>query len=141
MLPFVGWLKSGSRFNQAFASFIVSPKTLITDQLPSYNDAYLKEYWTNRKPRTEHINAIKFSATKNNNKMERMNGEICDREKTMRGLKTKDTAILKGYQLYHNFFRSHEASNGKTPSEACGIRVEGENKWLTLIQNAKRQQH
>jgi hypothetical protein len=27
---------------------------------------------------------------------------------------------------------------GKTPSEVCGIKVEGKNKWLTLIQNAKR---
>jgi hypothetical protein len=27
---------------------------------------------------------------------------------------------------------------GKTSSEAAGIKVEGENKWLTLIQNAKR---
>jgi hypothetical protein len=32
----------------------------------------------------------------------------------------------------------HEALNGKTPSEACGIKVEGENKWKTLIQNASK---
>jgi hypothetical protein len=32
-------------------------------------------------------------------KMERMNGEIRDREKTMRGLKTTDTAILQGYHV------------------------------------------
>jgi len=25
---------------------------------------------------------------------------------------------------------------GKTPSEACGITLEGKNKWITLIQNA-----
>ena len=31
-----------------------------------------------------------------NNKMERMNGEIRDREKTMRGLKINNTAILQG---------------------------------------------
>lgn len=24
----------------------------------------------------------------------------------------------------------------KTPSEACGITIEGGNKWITLIQNA-----
>ena len=40
--------------------------------------------------------------------MERLNGEIRQREKTMRGLKKKDTAILKGYQLYHNYIRDHE---------------------------------
>ena len=30
------------------------------------------------------------------------------------------------------------ALKGKTPAEAAGITVEGENKWLTLIQNAKK---
>jgi transposase-like protein len=114
------------------------PKTLITDGLPSYHDAYLKEYWTNTKPRTEHVNAIKFSSDSNNNKMERFNGEIRDREKTMRGLKTTKTEIFNGYQIYHNYIRPHEALNGKTPSEACGITIEGENKWKTLIQNASK---
>ena len=27
---------------------------------------------------------------------------------------------------------------GKTPAEACGIKIEGKNKWKTLIQNASR---
>jgi len=27
--------------------------------------------------------------------------------------------------------------DGKTPSEACGIEIKGDNKWMTLIQNAK----
>ncbi len=27
--------------------------------------------------------------------------------------------------------------NGKTPAEACGMKIEGENKWLIIIQNAK----
>jgi len=30
--------------------------------------------------------------------------------------------------------RPHETLKGKTPAEACGIKVEGENKWITLIQ-------
>jgi hypothetical protein len=28
------------------------------------------------------------------------------------------------------------AKKGKTPGEACGIRIEEKNKWLSLIQNA-----
>lgn len=56
----------------------------------------------------------------------------------MRGLKRKDTPILKGYQLYHNYIREHSGIDGKTPSEACGIKVEGKNKWKTLIQNASK---
>jgi transposase-like protein len=117
------------------------PMTLITDGLPAYHDAYKKEFWTMRKDtRTEHVNAIKLSGDMNNNKMERFNGEIRDREKTMRGLKTKETRILTGYQIFHNYIRAHEGLEGKTPAEACGIKVEGENKWLTLIQNASRKQ-
>src|SRR5208283_641728 len=73
-----------------------------------------------------------------NNKMERMNGEIRDREKTMRGLKINETPILQGYQLFHNFIRPHEALKGKTPAEACGIIIEGNEKWKTLIENASK---
>ncbi|MFZ0512172.1 MAG: hypothetical protein WAM14_11245, partial [Candidatus Nitrosopolaris sp.] len=39
----------------------------------------------------------------NNNKMERMNGEVRDREKVIRGLKIHSTAILPDYQIYHNY--------------------------------------
>jgi hypothetical protein len=30
------------------------------------------------------------------------------------------------------------ALEGKPPSEKAGIKVQGENKWITLIQNASR---
>ena len=73
-----------------------------------------------------------------NNKMERLNGEIRAREKVMRGLK-KDTPILKGYQIFHNYIREHEGLDGKTPADACGIEVEGKNNRITLIQNASQQ--
>jgi len=68
--------------------------------------------------------------------MERTNGELRDREKVMRGLKVMDTPIIRGYKIYHNFVRPHEALDGKTPADLAGIKVQGENKWLTLIQNA-----
>ncbi len=112
------------------------PATLITDGLPAYQDAYRKEFWTQKNPRTEHIRHITIKGDKNNNKMERMNGEVRDREKIMRGLKIPETPILPGYQIFHNYVRPHEALEGKTPAEASGIQVQGENKWLTLIQNA-----
>ncbi len=53
---------------------------------------------------------------------------------------TVDSPILKGYQIFHNFVRPHEALDGDTPADQCGIRVEGANKWLTLIQNASREE-
>jgi hypothetical protein len=112
------------------------PNTLITDGLRSYYRAYCKEFYTMKKPRTEHIRHIKLKGDMNNNKMERLNGEIRDREKVMRGLKREDSPILRGYKIYHNFIREHSGLDGKTPSEACGLKVEGKNKWKTLIQNA-----
>ncbi len=57
--------------------------------------------------------------------MKRLNGEIRDREKIMRCLKVNETATLTGYQLFHNYIRPHESLNGKTPSEVCGIQIEG----------------
>jgi transposase-like protein len=116
------------------------PKTLITDGAHNFHLAYMAEFWTRKGPRTEHVRHIQFMGDRNNNKMERFNGEIRDREKTMRGLKTKETPILQGYQIFHNYIRPHEGLEGKTPSEACGIKVEGKNKWLTLIQNASQNQ-
>ena len=35
----------------------------------------------------------------------------------------------------------HQGLDGKTPAEACGIKVEGDNKWITLIQNASHQKN
>jgi hypothetical protein len=65
-----------------------------------------------------------------------MNGEVRDREMTMRGIKKTDTPILKDYQLYHNYIREYEVLNGKTPAEKCGIVIQGVNKWKTLIENS-----
>jgi putative transposase len=71
--------------------------------------------------------------------MERLNGEVRDREKAMRGLKKVDTPILTGYQIFHNHIRTHEGLENKTPAEVSGIKIEGENKWITLIQNTLKQ--
>ncbi|MBI3859167.1 MAG: IS6 family transposase [Thaumarchaeota archaeon] len=113
------------------------PRLVITDGLHAYRDAARKEYQTNHgHSGAVHVRDIALKGVIHNNKMERMNGEVRDREKVMRGLKRSDTPILKGYQIYHNYIRPHSALGGKTPAELCGINVQGNNKWLTLIQNA-----
>jgi hypothetical protein len=113
---------------------------VLTDGLRAYHEAYLKEFYTMKKEgRTEHIRHITIQGDRNNNKMERLNGEIRDREKVMRGLKKPETPIIPGYQIYHNYLRPHEALDGKTPAEACGIEVQGENKWITLIQRSSEE--
>ena len=72
----------------------------------------------------------------NNNKMERLNGEIRDREKVFRGLKNFYTPLIGGLKTYYNYTKIHGSLNGKTPAEASLIEVDGTNKWITLIQNA-----
>ena len=56
----------------------------------------------------------------------------------MRGLKKENSPIITGMRIHHNFIRSHMGLDGKTPAEACGIKIEGNNKWITLIQNASK---
>jgi len=113
------------------------PKTLITDGAPNFHEAYLQEFYTKRlETRTEHIQEIRMAGKVHNNKMERLNGEIRDREKVMRTLEIPDSPILAGYQIFHNYIRPHMALKGRTPAELAGIRISGENKWITLIQNA-----
>jgi transposase-like protein len=107
------------------------PKIIVIDGFPSYHVA-AKQVLQG----TQHVREIRLKGSVHNNKMERMNGEIRDREKTMRGLKVNETPILTGYQLFHNYIRPHESLDGKTPADLYGITIEGQNKWLTLIQNA-----
>ncbi|MDG6901601.1 MAG: DDE-type integrase/transposase/recombinase [Nitrososphaerota archaeon] len=123
----------GHLFRKAKETAGKEPKTLITDQLKSCRTASRQEF-----PEARHIQDITLGGVIHNNKMERMNGEVRDREKVMRGLKRMDTPILKGYQLYHNFIRPHEGLKGATPADKAGIKVEGDNKWLTLIQNSAK---
>ena len=71
--------------------------------------------------------------------MERLNGKVRDQEKVTRRLKKVNLPLLKGYQIYHNYIWEHEGLNGQTPAEKCGIKIEGNDKWLTIIQNAKKE--
>jgi transposase-like protein len=115
------------------------PLTLITDGLHAYELAYRREFYAHEKPVTKHVEHVTWRGEKGNEKMESFNGNtVRSREKTMRSLKREDTPILTGMQIFHNHVRPHMALHGKTPAEACGIEVKGENKWLTLIQNASR---
>ena len=112
------------------------PDILISDGAMNFHDAYKEEFSSRVAPRTSRVRHIHIQGDHNNNKMERLNGEIRDREKVMRGVKKVDSPILKGYQLYHNYFREHMGLDGKTPADACGIKIQGRNKILTVIQNA-----
>jgi hypothetical protein len=115
------------------------PLTLITDGLHAYELAYRREFYAHQKPVTKHVEHVTWRGEKGNEKMESFNDNtVRSREKTMRSLKCEDSPILTGMQIFHNHMRPHMALDGKTPAELAGIEIKGENKWMTLIQNASR---
>ena len=63
-----------------------------------------------------------------------MQGTVRDRNKTQRGLDTKDTMFVKGHQLYYNFIRPHEGLNGYTPAHFANIYLDlADKKWEKLL--------
>ena len=117
------------------------PLTLITDGLHAYHLAYKREFYAHEKPVTKHVEHVTWRG----DKRKREDGvvqrnTVRAREKVMRSLKREDTPILTGMQIFHNHVRPHMALDGKTPAELAGIEIKGENKWMTLIQNASRRQ-
>jgi len=114
------------------------PLTLITDGLHAYELTYRREFYAHQKPVTKHVEHVTWRGDKGNQKMESFNGTVRSREKVMRSLKRDDSPILDGYQIFHNHMRPHMALGGKTPAELAGIEIKGENKWITLIQNASQ---
>jgi hypothetical protein len=113
------------------------PLTLTTDGGQHFVPAFKKEFRTQDRY-SQHIRDIRLDGTIHNNLMERMNGEMRDREKVMRGIKTVESPIFQGLQIYHNFVRPHMGLDDETPAEVAGIIMEREDKWKTLIQNASR---
>jgi transposase InsO family protein len=86
----------------------------------------------------------------NNNKMERFNGEVGDREKTMRrlkrnkvmrGLDDEETAqtMMDGLRVYYNFLRPHTALKGRTPAQKANIETH-KAEWMSLIKKASQHQ-
>jgi hypothetical protein len=118
-----------------------APSTLITDGAYNFESAFRRSFRVEKKALAiKHVRHVRFQGDLNNNKMERFNGELRDREKIVRGVKKPDSPLLTGLQIYHNYIRPHMALKGETPSEKAGIKVEGQDKWLTLIQNARKRQ-
>ena len=82
--------------------------------------------------KTNHIRHIHLAGKRDrdnhNNKMERLNGGIMDREKVFRGLKRFDTPLIDGLKVYYNFTKKYGSLNGRTSAEQALIEIDGKNK-------------
>jgi transposase-like protein len=110
-----------------------APKTIVTDGLVSYANAYDQ---TLRYKGAKHIRKPRFIDLANNNRIERLHSSMRERTKVMRGFDSDSTASgrMQGYRLYYNFIRPHTALNGQTPAQAANLDLElGQNKWKSMI--------
>ncbi len=111
------------------------PTNFITDGLPAYEKSS-KRVFGKETRHIKHIHLTGKRSRDNNNKMERLNGTIRDREVAFRGLKNDDTNLIDGFRTFYNCTKKHEGLGGKTPAEEALILIDGPNKWKTIIQNA-----
>ena len=98
------------------------PEEIKTDGLASYRRALPRAFPTRK---VKHTVSQGIRAEINNNLSERLQGTIRDRDKTLRGLKARDTgqAYVDGLVLHYNYFRPHEALDDKRPAEAAGAEI------------------
>ena len=119
------------------------PDFIVTDRLPAYKQAVAKEFFTIKKPRTQHVKLKNIREGTNNSIVGRLNGTIRERLKVMRGLNHDASAekMLEANRIYYNYLRPQQALGGKTPAEKAGIdlKLKG-NKWEELIKRGKRSQ-
>src|SRR5215208_1605568 len=59
------------------------PIALVHDGLPSYNQAFQKEFYTIKNPRTMNIRSVSVRNEGLNSQVERLNGSVRDREAVM----------------------------------------------------------
>ena len=118
------------------------PSRLVSDGAANFAYAHRKQFASKNPGDKEsvHERHIHMDGDMNNNQMESFNGNtVRQREKTTRGLKREDSATITGLMLYYNNVRPHQGLPGKTtPGEAAGIKIEGANKWKTMIQAAAK---
>jgi transposase-like protein len=114
------------------------PELMITDGLPSYPDAFNREFYDNYN-KSEHVASSGLRSAVNNNRIERFHNTVRERNKIMRGLCNRKTATTfnNTYKAYYNHIRVHTALDGKTPAQAAGIKLGlGRNRWKGMIQKA-----
>jgi putative transposase len=110
------------------------PKAIIHDGLPSYDEAFQKEFYTKKNPRVRNIRSISVRNQGLNSKVERLNGTMREREKVMRGMQKKESAqqIINAMRVHYNFIREHQTLK-KTPAEQAGINLNLQGKDIEKL--------
>lgn len=119
------------------------PRILASDKLPGFATGFQNVIQTKKRRRggkipselcVYHINSAAVNKRHiQNNRRERLNSTLKEPTKTSRGFNTKNPALFGLRVLYYNFIRRHLALGRKSPAQILGIRVQGPDKWATLV--------
>ena len=119
-------------------------KIIQTDGLTAYENIVKKNWGYDnklRKYKIEHKVKTQLRGEGFNIWVERLHNSIRQRTQNFRGFHGSVNSaynLMKGYEIYYNFIRKHEALKGKTPSDlATDLKFESENRWLELIKMSK----
>ncbi len=111
--------------------------TIITDGWRGYREGIEKVFGSEAK----HVVTDPFDKNKtgyNSELIERWHGTLKDRTKSLRGLKSVETAekFLAGFLAWYNFMRPHESLKGQTPAEKAKINYTVKS-WVDVVRTSK----
>jgi len=113
------------------------PQEIVTDGLASYTPAIKQGL----NPSAENpIIHLQSSLSKSlNNRIERFNGVLKNRVKTMSLFQNQDSisTFVQGYMLHHNFVKNHSSLGQRTPAEMANI-IPKKYTWLDLITQSQQ---
>ena len=116
---------------------------ITTDGYTAYENLVKKTWGYNNKEGKYKIIHNKVIASRGegfNLFIERLHNSIRERTKIFRGFHgtiESAHAIMKGYEIFYNFIRKHQAINCCPYELATDIKLENPNKWLELINLSK----
>ncbi|MFA4820251.1 MAG: DDE-type integrase/transposase/recombinase [Candidatus Aenigmatarchaeota archaeon] len=117
--------------------------TFVSDGFENYRNAFNKLFYrTCKLSFGVPIACRKYELKHNNNAIERYNGKIEDRTKTMRDFGSHEGAesFLNLRPVIQNFVNPHQGLKGKTPAEIADVDLKlGRNKLLNLIRYVAQQ--
>ena len=140
-----------SRDNQELKRFFSTIKNKVnnldiitTDGLLAYKNVVNKSFGYDKKLRKYFVshNVVNASAGEGFNIMiERLHNSIRQLTQNFRGFHGSiysANSIMKGYEVYYNFIRKHQGIKCCPYELATDLKLNQNNKWLELIQLAKK---
>ncbi len=118
-------------FKQAKRVAGKKPKFIITDGFQAYKYAVRKEFATYDNPKPHRRYRTIKQPSGSNNKLERYHSSFRQRDKTMRGFKSKQGAnkYIENYRIYYNFLRKHQKLK-MTPAQFAGLATPSSSKRM-----------